>query len=79
MWGPVPWMLELCLVLEVISGKYIEGAIIGALILFNAVMSTLQENKAQNALALLKKPFISQLPSAARWEMAVSAQQRTGP
>lgn len=47
-------MLELCLVLEVISGKYIEGAIIGALILFNAVMSTLQENKAQNALALLK-------------------------
>jgi len=54
MWGPVPWMLELCLILEVISGKYIEGAIIGALILFNAVMSTLQENKAQNALALLK-------------------------
>jgi H+-transporting ATPase len=53
-WGPVPWMLELCLVLEVISGKYIESAIIGALILFNAVMSTLQENKAQNALALLK-------------------------
>lgn len=54
MWGPVPWMLELCLVLEVISGKYIEGIIIGALILFNAVMSTLQENKAQNALSLLK-------------------------
>ncbi|GAP12515.1 plasma-membrane proton-efflux P-type ATPase [Longilinea arvoryzae] len=55
MWGPIPWMLEACVVLELILGKYIEAGIIGALILFNAGMSTQQENNAQNALALLKK------------------------
>ncbi len=54
MWGPVPWMLEASVILELILGKYIEAGIIGALILFNAGMSTLQEGKAQNALALLK-------------------------
>lgn len=54
MWGPVPWMLEASVVLEFILGKTIEAGIIGVLILFNAAMSTLQENKAKNALALLK-------------------------
>ena len=55
LWGPVSWMLEASAILEIVLGKYLEAGIIGALILFNAVMSTLQENKAQNALALLKK------------------------
>jgi len=54
LWGPVSWMLEASVILEIALGKYVEAGIIGALILFNAVMSTLQENKAQNALALLK-------------------------
>jgi H+-transporting ATPase len=48
-------MLEASVILELILGKYIEAGIIGALIFFNAVMSTIQENRAQNALALLKK------------------------
>jgi H+-transporting ATPase len=55
MWAPVPWMLEASIVLELILGKTIEASIIGALVVFNALMSTLQENRAQNALALLKK------------------------
>lgn len=54
MWGPVPWMLEASVVLEFILGKTMEAGIISVLILFNAAMSTLQENKAKNALALLK-------------------------
>jgi len=55
MWAPVPWMLEASIILELILGKYAEASIIGALVIFNALMSTLQENRAQNALALLRK------------------------
>ena len=55
MWAPVPWMLEASILLELILGKYIEAGVIGALVIFNALMSTLQENRAQNALALLRK------------------------
>ncbi len=55
MWAPVPWMLEMSIVLELLLGKTLEAAIIGALVVFNALMSTLQENRAQNALALLRK------------------------
>jgi len=57
-WGPVPWMLEVSLVLEVITQHYTQSAIIGALIVFNAVISFVQENKAQDALRLLQKRLI---------------------
>ncbi|HEX7395594.1 MAG TPA: plasma-membrane proton-efflux P-type ATPase, partial [Anaerolineaceae bacterium] len=55
MWAPVPWMLEASILLELVLGKYVEAGIIGMLVVFNALMSTLQENKAHNALALLRK------------------------
>lgn len=55
LWAPIPWMLEVSVILELVLGKFIEAGVIGALVLFNAVMSTFQENRAQNALALLKK------------------------
>ncbi len=57
-WGPVPWMLEVSLVLEVITRHYTQSAIIGALIVFNAVISFIQENKAQDALRLLQKSLV---------------------
>lgn len=55
MWAPVPWMLEASILLELILGKYVEAGVIGALVGFNAFMSTLQESRAQNALTLLRK------------------------
>ena len=55
MWAPVPWMLEASIVLELLLGKDVEALVIGALVIFNALMSTLQENRAQNALALLRQ------------------------
>ncbi len=55
MWGPVPWMLEVAVILEIVLGKYLEAGIIGALVVINAIMSTVQENNAQNALKLLKQ------------------------
>ncbi len=54
-WGPIPWMLELAAVLEFAVGKYAEGIVIIALLIFNSVMSFLHEGKAQKALELLKQ------------------------
>ena len=53
-WAPVPVMLEAVIVLEVILGKYVEAAIIAVLLVFNAVLSFLQESRAQATLNALK-------------------------
>jgi len=54
-WAPVPWMLEATIALQLYSGKPGEAAIIGALLLFNAILSFVHEQRANNALALLKQ------------------------
>jgi H+-transporting ATPase len=53
-WTPVPWMLEAAIVLEVVLGKYIEAAVIAALLVFNAALGFFQESRAQATLAALK-------------------------
>jgi H+-transporting ATPase len=53
-WAPVPWMLEAAIVLELVLGKYVEAAIIAALLVFNAALGLLQESRAQTTLAALK-------------------------
>lgn len=53
-WAPVPWMLEAAVALQLALGKYVEGAIIGALLVFNAVLGLFQESRAQATLAALK-------------------------
>ena len=54
-WGPIPWMLELTVALELALGHRLEGGIIGSLLVFNAVVGHLQQRRAQGALALLRK------------------------
>jgi H+-transporting ATPase len=54
-WAPVPWMLEATVLLELYLGKYIDALVIGALLLFNAILSFVQENRASGALALLRQ------------------------
>ena len=53
-WAPIPWMLEAAIVLEIGLGKYVEGAIIAVLLVFNAALGFLQEGRAQATLAALK-------------------------
>ncbi len=53
-WTPVPWMLEAAIVLEVALGKYVEAAVIAALLVFNAALGFFQESRAQTTLAALK-------------------------
>jgi len=54
-WAPVPWMLEATIVLELVLGKLVEGSVIAVLLVFNASLSLLQENRARSALDLLQK------------------------
>jgi len=53
-WAPVPWMLEAAIGLELALGKYVEVAIIGGLLVFNAALGLFQESRAQATLAALK-------------------------
>ncbi len=53
-WAPVPWMLEAAIILELVLGKYVEAAIIAALLMFNAALGLFQESRAQATLAALK-------------------------
>jgi H+-transporting ATPase len=59
-WAPVPWMLEATVVLELVLGRYVEGVVIGVLLVFNALLSFLQENRAQSALSLLRQQLTVQ-------------------
>ena len=54
-WDPVPWMLEITLILELVLGKWPEAIIIGLLLVFNAILGFRQEHKAQGALDALKR------------------------
>src|ERR1700679_3381549 len=53
-WAPIPWMLEAAIILEIGLGKYVEGAIIAVLLVFNAALGFLQEGRDQATLAALK-------------------------
>lgn len=54
LWAPVPWMLEAAIVLQLLLGKYVEAAIIAALLVFNAALGWFQESRAQATLAALR-------------------------
>jgi len=54
-WAPVPWMLEATIALTMLSARYLDAAIIGFLLVFNIVISFLQEGQAEHALALLRQ------------------------
>lgn len=53
-WGPIPWMLEATITLQVLLGKDGEAAIIFALLVANALISFIEEGRASKALELLR-------------------------
>jgi H+-transporting ATPase len=54
-WGVIPWMLELALVLDLVLGRWIEAAVIATLLCANAFLGFAQEQRAKDALAVLRK------------------------
>jgi H+-transporting ATPase len=60
-WSPVPWMLEVTLLLELVLGKYTQAIIIAILLVLNAVLSFVQGSRASNALGLLRQHLAIQV------------------
>ena len=54
-WGVSAWMLELIMVLSLVLGKYSDLAVVGALLVVNAVLSFVQERRAAGVVAALRK------------------------
>ncbi|WP_019972919.1 plasma-membrane proton-efflux P-type ATPase [Mycobacterium sp. 141] len=54
LWAPVPWMLEATIVLELVLGKWLDAAIVGAVLAFNAGLGFAQQQRAAAALELLR-------------------------
>lgn len=75
-WGIIPWMLEVAIIIDLILGRWAEAAVIGALLLFQALLGFYQERRGKRAIALLH----SQLTVSARvrrdgqWQLVPAAE-----
>lgn len=53
-WGPIPWMIEIAIILSGLLNDVTDFVIISILLIFNAVIGFFQEYQADNAIELLK-------------------------
>ena len=54
-WGPIPWMLEVTLILQLVLGKFSDALIVALLLIVNAVIGFAFEWRALRSLALLQQ------------------------
>jgi H+-transporting ATPase len=54
-WGPIPWMIEAAAVLSLLIRHWEDFGVIFALLMVNASIRFWEENKAENAIELLKE------------------------
>ncbi|EZQ11124.1 MULTISPECIES: plasma-membrane proton-efflux P-type ATPase [Acidianus] len=54
-WAPVPWMLEVTVIITFILGKFLDMYIILFLLIFNSIISFIQEKRAEDAVELLRQ------------------------
>jgi H+-transporting ATPase len=54
-WGLSAWMLELIMLLSAVLGKYSDLAVVGALLVINAVLGFLQEHRAAGVVETLRR------------------------
>ncbi len=54
LWSPIPWMLELAIVFQLVLGEYAEAGVVAVLLLFNAGLGYVQEGRARATLDALK-------------------------
>ncbi len=54
-WAPIPWMIEIALVLTAVTGRWPDFGIIAALLLLNGLVGFWEEHQAADAIAALKE------------------------
>ncbi len=54
-WGPIPWMIEAAAIISAFLQNWDDLVIISALLVVNVIVRSWQENKASNAIDLLKQ------------------------
>jgi H+-transporting ATPase len=54
-WAPIPWMIEVALVLSLVVRHWTDAAIIGVLLAMNGTVAFTEEHQAANAIAALKQ------------------------
>lgn len=52
-WAPVPWMLEVAILIQISMGDWLQALVVAALLLFNGILGFFQEASAQKTLAAL--------------------------
>ncbi|MEM0161328.1 MAG: plasma-membrane proton-efflux P-type ATPase [Thermoplasmata archaeon] len=70
-WGVTPWMLEITMVFSFIINKDLDGYIIGALLILNAIIGFTQEERASKAVDILKQKLQinAKVLRDSKWEM----------
>ena len=74
-WSPVPWLLEATVVLQLALGKSAEALVIAALLVINAFIGSIQEQRADRALALLRQrlSIMARVRRDGRWQSVPAA------
>jgi H+-transporting ATPase len=54
-WAPIPWMIEVALVLSLVVRHWTDAVIIGVLLVMNGAVAFTEEHQAANAIAALKQ------------------------
>ncbi len=54
-WAPVPWMLEVTILLQLVAGERMEATMVAVLLLINVVLAMVQEGRASATLSLLRQ------------------------
>jgi H+-transporting ATPase len=68
-WGPIPWMIEIAAILSAVVHHWTDFAIIGVLLIMNAIVGFWEEYQASNTIAALKAKLALQarVRRSGRW------------